>query len=133
MDEVGFWYQPPAEGPAGATWALVVKAGAGHVPVDVDAGEEYTGETAQMRTGDDLLVTITNASDSGRHAWQMIGGSPQLKLVSQKYSAAASEIVTFSGAAAGDDHARHGQPPERRPAAADLRAARWRSRRRRRP
>ncbi len=38
VDEVGFWYQPPAEGAAGATWALVVHAGDGHVQVDVDAG-----------------------------------------------------------------------------------------------
>jgi predicted secreted protein len=100
-DEVGFWYQPPAEGAAGATWALLVKAGPGHVPVNVDAGEEYTAETAQMRTGDNLVVTITNASDNGRHAWKMTGGAPQLKLVNQKFSGG-KEIVTFSGAAAGE-------------------------------
>jgi inhibitor of cysteine peptidase len=100
VDEVGFWYQPPGEGAAGATWALVVHAGAGHVPVNVDAGEEYTAETAEMRTGDHLLVTITNASDSGRHAWQMIAGTPQLKLLSQKYSGG-KQMLTFAGAAAG--------------------------------
>jgi predicted secreted protein len=100
-DQVGFWYQPPSEGAAGATWALLVKAGAGHVPVNVDAGEEYTAETAQMRTGDNLVVTITNASDSGRHAWKMTGGAPQLKLVNQKFSGS-KEIMTFSGAAAGE-------------------------------
>ncbi len=53
-----------------------------------------------MRTGDNLLVTITNASDSGRHAWKMIGGAPQLKLLSQKYSGG-KQTLTFAGAAAG--------------------------------
>jgi predicted secreted protein len=100
IDQVGFWYQPPGEGAAGATWALVVHAGAGHIPVDVDAGEEYTAETAEMRTGDNLLVTITNASDGGRHAWKMIGGAPQLKLLNQKYSGG-KQTLTFAGAAAG--------------------------------
>ncbi len=100
VDEVGFWYQPPAEGPPGATWALVVKAKPGHVPVDVDAGEEYTAETAELRTGDNLVVTIKKASDAGRHAWQMVAGSPQLKLVDQKYSGG-TQTMTFSGTAAG--------------------------------
>ena len=70
------------------------------MPVNVDAGEEYTAETAEMRTGDNLLVTITNASDGGRHAWKMIGGTPQLKLLSQKYSGG-KQTLTFAGAAAG--------------------------------
>jgi predicted secreted protein len=100
VDEVGFWYQPPGGGTAGATWALVVKAAAGHVPVNVDAGEDYTAETAQMRVGDSLVVTIGNAANSGRHNWKMIAGSPQLKLLSQKFKAG-SEIVTFGGASGG--------------------------------
>ena len=79
----------PPRAAAGAAYALIVKVGTGHVPVDVNAGEEYTAETAEMRTGDTLVVTIKHASDQGRHAWKMIGGSPYLKLVSQKYSAAA--------------------------------------------
>lgn len=100
VDEVGFWYQPPGGGTAGATWALVVKASAGHVPVNVDAGEDYTAETAQMRVGDSLVVSIGNAADSGRHNWQMIAGSPQLKLLSQKFKGG-NEIVTFGGASGG--------------------------------
>jgi len=100
VDEVGFWYQPPGEGPPGSTWALVVKAGAGHVPVAVDAGEEYTAETAEMRSGDNLVVTIKKASDAGRHSWQMIAGAPQLKLVDQRYSKG-TQTMTFAGTAAG--------------------------------
>lgn len=100
VDEVGFWYQPPASGAPGATWALVVNAAPGHVPVSVDAGEDYTAEAAQMRVGDNLVVTIGNAANAGRHNWQMIGGTPQLKLLSQKYKDG-NQIVTFSGAAGG--------------------------------
>jgi len=100
IDEVGFWYQPPGSGPPGATWALVVKAKAGHIPVEVDAGEEYTAETAEMRTGDNLVVTIKKASNAGRHSWKMVAGSPQLKLLGQKYSGG-TQIMTFAGTAAG--------------------------------
>ena len=100
VDEIGFWYQPPSSGPAGATWALVVKASAGHVPVNVDAGEDYTAETAQLRTGDNLLVSIDDASNAGRHSWQMIGGAPLVKLVSQKYSHGTQQM-TFAGVSAG--------------------------------
>jgi predicted secreted protein len=99
-DAVGFWYQPPGGGAPGATWALVVTAKSGHVPVNVDAGEDYTAETAQMRVGDALVVTIGNAANSGRHNWKMIAGSPQLKLLSQKFKGG-SEIVTFGGASGG--------------------------------
>ena len=98
--ELGFWYQPPGGGPAGATWALVVKAAAGHVPVNVDAGEDYSAETAQLRTGDTLVVSIKKAADAGRHSWKMIGGSPQLTLASQKFSKGTQTLV-FSGNAAG--------------------------------
>ena len=100
VDEIGFWYQPPASGPAGATWALVVQASAGHVPVNVDAGEDYTAETAQLRTGDHLLVTIDDAANAGRHSWQMIGGAPLVKLVSQKFSNGTQQM-TFAGVSAG--------------------------------
>ena len=100
VDEIGFWYQPPASGPAGATWALVVQASAGHIPVNVDAGEDYTAETAQLRTGDDLLVTIDDAANAGRHSWQMVGGSPLVKLVSQKFSSGTQQM-TFAGVSAG--------------------------------
>jgi predicted secreted protein len=100
VDEIGFWYQPPGSGPAGATWALVVKASAGHVPVNVDAGEDYTAETAQLRTGDNLLVTIDDASNAGRHSWQMIGGAPLVKVVSQKFSHGTQQM-TFAGVSAG--------------------------------
>ena len=100
VDEIGFWYQPPSSGPAGATWALVVKASAGHVPVNVDAGEDYTAETAQLRTGDNLLVSIDDASNAGRHSWKMIGGAPLVKLVSQKFSHGTQQM-TFSGVSAG--------------------------------
>jgi predicted secreted protein len=99
-DAVGFWYQPPGGGTAGATWALVVKAAPGHVPVNVDAGEDYTAETAQMRVGDSLIVTIGNAANSGRHNWKMIAGSPQLKLLGQKFKGG-NEIVTLGGASGG--------------------------------
>ena len=99
-DEIGFWYQPPGSGTAGATWALVVQASAGHLPVSVDAGEDYTAETAQLRTGDNLLVTIDDASNDGRHAWQMVGGSPLVKLVSQKYTNGTQQL-TFAGVSAG--------------------------------
>jgi predicted secreted protein len=99
-DEIGFWYQPPGGGAPGATWAMVVKAAAGHVPVNVDAGEDYTAETAQMRVGDSLVVTIGNAANAGRHNWKMIAGSPQLKLLSQKFKGG-NEIVTFGGASGG--------------------------------
>ncbi len=78
----------------------MVKASAGHVPVNVDAGEDYTAETAQLRTGDNLLVSIDDASDAGRHNWQMIGGSPLVKLVSQKF-AHGTEQMTFAGVSAG--------------------------------
>jgi predicted secreted protein len=100
VDEVGFWYQPPGGGVAGATWALVVQAGAGHIPVNVNAGEEYTAEAAQLRTGDDLVVTVGHATDAGRRDWRMVAGSPQLKLVSQR-SQAGDQVLTFTGAAAG--------------------------------
>jgi predicted secreted protein len=99
-DEIGFWYQPPGSGPAGATWALVVKASAGHVPVNVDAGEDYTAETAQLRTGDNLLVSIDGAANAGRRSWQMIGGSPLVKLVSQKFTDGTQQM-TFAGMSAG--------------------------------
>jgi predicted secreted protein len=100
VDEIGFWYQPPAAGPAGATWALVVQASAGHLPVNVDAGEDYTAETAQLRTGDNLLVSIDDAANAGRHSWQMVGGSPLVKLVSQKF-AHGTQQMTFAGVSAG--------------------------------
>ena len=99
-DAVGFWYQPPGGGTAGATWAMVVKASPGHLPVNVDAGEDYTAETAQMRVGDGLIVTIGNAANAGRHDWRMIAGSPQLKLLSQKFQGG-NEILAFSGASGG--------------------------------
>ena len=100
-EELGFWYMPPGEGgEPGAGYALIVKVGKGHIPVDVKAGEEYTAETAELRTGDTLVVTLKHASDQGRHAWQMVGGSPFLKLGSQKYSSG-TETLTFSGASAG--------------------------------
>ena len=122
VDEIGFWYQPPGSGPAGATWALVVKASAGHVPVNVDAGEDYTAETAQLRTGDNLLVTIDDASNGGRHSWQMIGGSPLVKLVSQKFSQR-HPADDLRRRVRGHRDARPREPAERRSAAADLRAA----------
>ncbi len=100
-EELGFWYMPPGEGgEPGAGYALIVKVGKGHIPVDVKAGEEYTAETAELRTGDTLVVTLKHASDQGRHAWQMVGGSPLLKLGSQEYSSG-TETLTFSGASAG--------------------------------
>ena len=99
-DEIGFWYQPPGSGAAGATWALVVQASAGHLPVSVDAGEDYTAETAQLRTGDNLLVSIDDAANAGRHAWQMVGGSPLVKLVSQKFTHGTQQM-TFAGVSSG--------------------------------
>jgi predicted secreted protein len=100
-EELGFWYMPPGEGgEPGAGYALIVKVGKGHIPVDVKAGEEYTAETAELRTGDTLVVTLRHASDQGRHAWQMVGGSPFVKLGSQKYTSG-TETLTFSGASAG--------------------------------
>jgi predicted secreted protein len=99
-DEIGFWYQPPGSGPSGATWALVVQASAGHLPVSVDAGEDYTAETAQLRTGDNLLVSIDDAANAGRHAWKMVGGSPLVKPVSQKFTNGTQQL-TFAGVSAG--------------------------------
>ncbi len=100
-EELGFWYMPPGEGgDPGAGYALIVKVGKGHIPVEVKAGEEYTAETAGLRTGDTLVVTLKHASDQGRHAWKMVGGSPYLKLAGQKYSSG-TQTITFSGASAG--------------------------------
>lgn len=101
--EVGFWYEPPADGAPGATFVLIVKAGKGHIPVDVKAGEEYTAEMAELRTGDTLVVTIQHASDKGRHSWKMAGGDPLVTMTGQKYTGAESgtETLTFKGKAAG--------------------------------
>jgi len=100
-EELGFWYMPPGEGgEPGAAFALIVKVGPGHIPVDVKAGEEYTAEMAELRTGDTLVVTIKHASDQGRHSWKMISGSPLVKLVGQQFSGG-TEKVTLTGAAAG--------------------------------
>jgi predicted secreted protein len=100
VGEIGFWYQPPGGGEAGATWALIVKAAKGHIPVDIDAGEDFTAETTEMRTGDTLVVTIHHAANAGRHSWKMIAGSPQLRLAGQRFSGG-TQTMTFSGAAAG--------------------------------
>ena len=122
VDEVGFWYQPPGGGTAGATWALVVKAAAGHVPVNVDAGEDYTAETAQMRVGDSLVVSIGNAAEL----------RPPRLADDRRLAAAQAAEPEVQGRQRDRDlrrrvrrrhHPRDGEPADRRPAAADLRAS----------
>ncbi len=100
-EELGFWYMPPGDGgQPGAAYALIVKVGKGHIPVDVKAGEEYTAEMAELRTGDTLVVTIKHASDQGRHNWKVVSGSPLVTMIGQKFSGG-TETVTFKGNAAG--------------------------------
>jgi inhibitor of cysteine peptidase len=104
-EQLGFWYARPSDkvNPA-AAYALVVKVGKGHLPVTVSATEDYTAETAQIRTGDTLQVVIRHASSSGKVAWAPYILPPGLKSTGgQKYSSANGGTVTmnFIGAATG--------------------------------
>ena len=103
-DQLEFWYARPSD-PAspGAAYALVVNVAKGHLPQTVNAGEDYTAETAQLRTGDTLQVTIRHASYSGKATWKTVAGStPLLKSTGpQKFSTASDGTVTMEFAAKG--------------------------------
>lgn len=96
-EQLGFWYARPSDkGDPGAAYALIVKVGKGHVPVEVKAGEEYTAETAQIRTGDTLQVVIKHASSQGKASWQLASSTAPVKLVGgQKYSSSGDGTMTM--------------------------------------
>ena len=104
-EQLGFWYARPSDkGDPGAAYALVVKVGTGHLPVQVTAGEAYTAETAEIRTGDTLQVVIQHASSQGKASWQLAGATAPVKIAGgEKYSSSNGGTVTmdFLGAAAG--------------------------------
>jgi predicted secreted protein len=69
-EQLGFRYARPSDkGDPGASYALVVKVGKGHLPVEVITGEDHTVETAEIRSGDTLQVVINHASSQGKVAW----------------------------------------------------------------
>ena len=96
-EQLGFWYARPSDkGNPGAAYALIVKVGKGHLPVEVKAGEEYTAETAQIRTGDTLQVVIKHASSQGKASWRLASSTAPVRLVGgQKYSPSAGGTMTM--------------------------------------
>ena len=86
-DQLEFWYMPPGgSGAPGATYALIVDVGKGHLPVTISAGEDYTAETAQVRIGDTLVVEIRHASSDGAAAWKTSSSTAPVVLTGQKWS-----------------------------------------------
>jgi predicted secreted protein len=104
-EQLGFWYARPSDkGNPGASYALIVKVGKGHVPQTLKAGEDYTAETAQIRTGDTLVVAITHASDQGKASWQVASSTAPVQLTgSSRFSSANDGTVTmrFKGTGTG--------------------------------
>jgi len=102
-EQLGFWYARPSDtGNPGAAYALVVTVGKGHLPVEVTAGEAYTAETAQIRTGDTLQIFIKHASSQGKVSWQPASSTAPVKPVGgQAYSSAGGGTVTMSFVGAG--------------------------------
>ncbi len=94
-DQLIFWYSPPGDPTkADASYALIVDVAKGHVPEMLTAGEEYTAETAQMRTGDVLTVTINHAAAGGTHAWKVQSSSGLVNLAGMRYSSAGQGTLT---------------------------------------
>jgi len=102
-DQLEFWYARPSDsGNPGAAYALIVNVGQGHVPQTINAGEDYTAETAQMRAGDTLQVTIRHASYSGKATWKTTGSTSLVTSTgAQKYSTANGGTVTMGFRASG--------------------------------
>jgi inhibitor of cysteine peptidase len=104
-EELGFWYARPSDaGNPGAAAALIVKVAKGHVPVEVKAGEDYTAETAVIRTGDTLQVVIKHASSQGKVSWKLASSTAPVKVTGgQKYTEANGGTITmdFIGTAPG--------------------------------
>jgi inhibitor of cysteine peptidase len=97
-EQLGFWYARPSDkGNPAAAYALVVKVGKGHLPVTVKATEDYTAETAELRTGDTLQVVIRHATKAGKAAWTPLMLPSTLKPSGgQKYSSANGGTVTMN-------------------------------------
>ena len=102
-DQLEFWYMPPGSGSPGASYALIVDVGKGHLPVTVSAREDYTAETAQVRIGDTLVVEIRHASSDGAAAWKTSSSTAPVVLTGQKWSPANGGTATlkFGGMQAG--------------------------------
>ena len=103
-DQLEFWYMPPGgAGDPGASYALIVSVGKGHLPVTVSASEDYTAETAEVRIGDTLKVEIRHAASDGTAAWKTSSSTAPVKLTGQKWSSANGGTATlkFGGMAAG--------------------------------
>ena len=103
-DQLEFWYMPPGgAGDPGASYALIVSVGKGHLPVTVSASENYTAETAQVRIGDTLVVEIRHAASDGAASWKTQSSTAPVVLDSQKWSSANGGTATlkFGGMAAG--------------------------------
>ena len=103
-DQLEFWYARPSDtGNPGASYALIVNVGKGHLPVTVTATENYTAETAQIRSGDTLQVEIRNAVSAGKAAWKVASSTAPVKLTTQKWSSGhgGTAVLKFTGTAAG--------------------------------
>ena len=104
-EKLGFWYaQPSDKGNPGSTAALIVNVAKGRTPVQIKAGEDYTAETAVIRTGDTLQVVIKHASSQGKVPSKVASSTAPVKLTGgQKFSEADGGTMTmdFIGAAAG--------------------------------
>jgi inhibitor of cysteine peptidase len=104
-DQLEFWYARPSDpGSPGASYALIVNVAKGHLPVTISATEDYTAETAEIRSGDTLVVQIGHASFSGKAAWKVSSATAPVKLKSQRWSSqhGGTATLTFAGTAAGD-------------------------------
>ena len=104
-EELGFWYARPSDaGNPGSSAALIVNVAKGATPVQIKAGEDYTAETAVIRTGDTLQVVIKHASSQGKVSWKLVSSTAPVKLTGgQKYTEADGGTMTmdFVGTAAG--------------------------------
>ena len=103
-DQLEFWYARPSDpGQPGASYALIVDVGKGHLPVTVTAGEDYTAETAQLRTGDTLTVEIQHAVSAGKAAWKVSSSTAPLKLKGQTWKSAngGTALLKFVGTGTG--------------------------------
>jgi inhibitor of cysteine peptidase len=103
-DQLEFWYARPSDpGQPGASYALIVNVGKGHLPVTVTATEDYTAETAQIRTGDTLEVEIRNAAATGKAAWKVAASTAPVQLRTQKWSSGngGTVMLKFTGTATG--------------------------------
>ena len=103
-DQLEFWYARPSDpGQPGASYALIVNVGKGHLPVTVTATEDYTAEMAQIRSGDTLEVEIRNAASTGKAAWKVAASTAPVKLKTQKWSSGngGTVMLKFIGTATG--------------------------------